>query len=348
VVLLNDPWNVAGYLDYATAQNVDLPPIIAWLAVDAANQRGERLNEIAHVIVWTEYAADELRRGGYDGTPGIVPLGVDHSTFYPRDRTIARDIVTPAKVPRDAFIIGCVGRNQPRKRIDLTLAYFAAWMHEYRHTNTYLHLHVAPTGEQACDIQSLVRHYDIAERVIISKPDVGQGIPSEMLARVYSSFDVYLSTTQGEGWGLPCLEAMACGIPGIVPDYSGLGSWVGDAVCKVACTGSALSAPLNDYPYTIGGIADKRATVDALQSMYASTASTDYRDRYRKRGLALAAQLSWERTGELFETELLAAVERARTHARTHAHAHARSHAQCIRTDDLQLVQTATGGAASG
>ncbi len=44
-------------------------------------------------------------------------------------------------------------------------------------------------------------------------------LPHYQLATLYRSADCYVSTTRGEGWGLPLLEAMACGLPAIATDW---------------------------------------------------------------------------------------------------------------------------------
>jgi D-inositol-3-phosphate glycosyltransferase len=299
VVLLNDPWNVPGYLKALEQlpEGTARPPIVGWLAVDAKNQAGEPLNDLARVVTWTRFAADELRGGGYRGECSIVPLGVDLDVFYPRDRAGARATVLPAGVPQDAFVVGVVGRNQLRKRLDLTIQYFAEWVRPRQRDDAYLYLHVAPTGDSGCDVRSLVRYYGLHGRVVVAEPHIGHGDPTSRLPLLYSSFDAYLTTTQGEGWGLPCLEAMACGVPCVVPDWSALGDWTEGAALKVPCSGTALTAPLNALAYTIGGIADREGTVRALERLYCDAR---LRATYRERGLELAKRLPWSAAGRRF------------------------------------------------
>lgn len=298
VVLLNDPWNVPAYLDHLDQlpEDVPRPPVAGWLAVDGRNQHASPLNRLAHVAVWTQFAADELRRGGYQGASTIIPLGVDHRVFRPLDRATARRRAMPPALPESAYIVGVVGRNQPRKRLDLTLDYFAAWLREHSPDNAYLYLHVAPTGDAGADIRSLVRYHCLKGRVILHEPHIGHGVTSADLAATYSALDVYLTTTQGEGWGLPALEAMACGVPVIAPDWSALGDWAAGAARLVPCDSTALTAPMNSLAYTIGGIPSRTGTVRALQDLYASP---DLRADHASRGLALAAGLTWHDTGRM-------------------------------------------------
>ena len=43
----------------------------------------------------------------------------------------------------------------------------------------------------------------------------------EQLRQLYYSSNAFVLPTRGEGWGLPCVEAMACGLPPIVTNFSG-------------------------------------------------------------------------------------------------------------------------------
>jgi glycosyltransferase involved in cell wall biosynthesis len=44
------------------------------------------------------------------------------------------------------------------------------------------------------------------------------GFPVSLLNQIYNTFDVYMTTHLGEGWGLSITEAMTCGIPVIAPN----------------------------------------------------------------------------------------------------------------------------------
>jgi glycosyltransferase involved in cell wall biosynthesis len=53
------------------------------------------------------------------------------------------------------------------------------------------------------------------------------GLKPEMLAAMYSAFDVLLSPSMGEGFGIPVVEAQACGVPVIVSDATAQPELVG-------------------------------------------------------------------------------------------------------------------------
>jgi D-inositol-3-phosphate glycosyltransferase len=292
MVLVNDPWNLPMYMKVAGNT-----PIIASVAVDGLNCRGNMMNGLRHAIFWTRFGEVQARLGGYTGPASIVPLGVDLSVYHPTEQAEARRrIGLPAQLRDGAFIVGVVGRNQPRKRIDLAMIYFAEWIKSTGNLDAYLFLHVGPTGDRGYDVEQLAQYLQISNRVIVSQPEIGQGMAEEHLKYVYGSFDAMLSTTQGEGWGLTHLEGMACGVPQILPRWSALGEWAVGAAHLVEC--SAVSCTPNNIN-VVGGIPDKDETVMALERVYSEYS---YRTQLKDAGIALARlpQYRWESIGQQF------------------------------------------------
>jgi glycosyltransferase involved in cell wall biosynthesis len=300
ILIQNDPWNFGPFFEELEGLNV---PIVVAAAVDGLNCQGAALNAASHAVFWTSFAEAEARLGGFQREATVIPLGVDLSIYHPTDRTEARESLEITKgrhFPKNAFIVGNVNRNQPRKRLDLTIAYFAEWITTKSIDDAYLFLHVCPTGEKGCDIRQLVRYYGIRDRVILAEPGAGHGVPEAQLARTYNMFDVMLTTTQGEGFGLPTLEGMACGIPQIVPNWSALGDWPGEAVIAVPCTSTGITpGGIN----VIGGIADRVATIESLDLLYRQK---PVREVLRGAGLALAAEprFHWSNIGQEFDRVL--------------------------------------------
>ena len=48
------------------------------------------------------------------------------------------------------------------------------------------------------------------------------GAPAALVANLYQAFDVLLNPSMGEGFGIPILEAQACGVPVIASDHSAM------------------------------------------------------------------------------------------------------------------------------
>jgi glycosyltransferase involved in cell wall biosynthesis len=93
------------------------------------------------------------------------------------------------------------------------------------------------------------------------------------LVGLYRGADAMLVTSRAEGFGLPALEAMACGTPVVAFDNTSLPEVVGDG---------GVLVPDGDVPAFVAAV---RAVLD----------SAGCRAELRERGLARAATFSWER-----------------------------------------------------
>ncbi len=303
IVIQNDPWNLPMYMHLTR-----MVPTIAALAVDGLNCQGRVLNGLQCAIFWTQFGADQAIQGGYKGPYSIVPLGVDQEIYKPIDKVHARELFFQPKdldQLKNAFIVGNVNRNQPRKRLDLSISYFCEWVKSNKVEDAYLHLHVAPTGDIGYDCQQLMRFYGLSNRLILSNPDTWVGIDEKTLNNNYNTFDVGFSTTQGEGWGLTTMEMMACKVPQIVPDWAALGEWTEDAVVKVPCT--EIACTINNVN-VVGGIMDRGAAIKALDLLYRSK---EIREDYGERGFKLVSrpEYRWSAIGEKFADVVDAALD---------------------------------------
>ena len=54
--------------------------------------------------------------------------------------------------------------------------------------------------------------------------------PYHQIGALYRSADCYVSPSRGEGWNLPLMEAMACGLPAIVTDWGAHHDFVTDGI----------------------------------------------------------------------------------------------------------------------
>jgi D-inositol-3-phosphate glycosyltransferase len=293
VVIQNDPWNFPPYM--RLLPNV---PVIGVVAVDGLNCRGRELNGLTCAIFWTNFGADQATKGGYRGPYAVVPLGVDLEVYRPENKLAAREkFFRPDDFDRlkNSFIVTNVNRNQPRKRLDLSISYFAEWVKEFGIEDAYLHLHVAPTGDVGYDCQQLMAYYGLSHKLILSMPEVWKGLSEQTLNWNYNISDVGFSTTQGEGWGLTTMEMMACGIPQIVPDWAALGEWTEDAVLKVPC--SEVACTINNIN-VIGGVMDRNESPETREIVGAAGKALVSRPEFR-----------WSAIGEQFNEAIEASLD---------------------------------------
>jgi hypothetical protein len=301
VVINNDWWNVAQFAKIAPAG----VPIIGYMPVDGGNLDPEAMAELnkLHAAVWyTRFGHQAACAAGFTGGAHIIPHGIDTEVFEPADRHEARRLLG-LKVPSIAFIVGNVNRNQPRKRLDLTIQIFAAWVKQHNITNAHLLLHCAQK-DTGWDLRRVAACYGVADRLILTgAEDIRDLQDSSMLKFIYNCLDVQMTTTLGEGWGLTTMEGMACGIPQIVPDSSALGEWATPAV-KIPCSRTLIHPEIN----TIGALVDEAPFVAALQALYQSKAA---RSRLSEQGLAhvRGETFRWKNVARQFQA-LLASIPR--------------------------------------
>ncbi len=199
VLVINDPWIASEY----TATWKDTPGLkFVYTPVDATNIKPMFVDSINkgydHVIAYTQFGADELKRAGLKLPSSVIPHGVDKRTYFPLDKAKTR---TDLGIDPNWFVVQVVDRNQIRKRIDLALYYFAQWVTiTDKPIDVKLHYHGALMDE-GWDIAQLGKELGIDDRLIFSHRQLSpaHGFPLEAMKLVYNVADIKLSTTQGEG-----------------------------------------------------------------------------------------------------------------------------------------------------
>ncbi len=296
IFIINDPWILTDYLKKIEPHNV---PIVVYTPVDSPNIKPDfctPLNLADRVVGYTQFAVDELVKGGLTAKTSIVPHGADISLFRPMPKLEARE---KTGLDPSWYVVGNVSRNQPRKRLDLMLEYFAEWwksINSPEHVRLYWHGALQDLGY---DVIQLAKYFGVEKQLIITstKISAGQGVPKEFLPYIYNSFDVQINTALGEGWGLPQAEGAACRVPQILPNWSGLGEWMKDAAHFVECTSICVNT---GGVNTIGGIPDKKQFIEALDLLYKDE---KYRKILAQRAYSLISQprFRWENIARQFE-----------------------------------------------
>jgi glycosyltransferase involved in cell wall biosynthesis len=152
-----------------------------------------------------------------------------------------------------------------------------------KHKDTLLYLHTLdgtrPNGETV-DLAGFIKSLGltIGEDVIFADQySYVQGYPDLAMATLYNAMDVHLLVSMGEGFGMPQLEAQACGTPVICGDWTTMselcfGGW------KVAKKDAEKFYTLqNTYQFLphVGAIAEK------LEAAYQMRGNPDYSKRAR-------------------------------------------------------------------
>jgi D-inositol-3-phosphate glycosyltransferase len=238
IVLYQDPWFIPRLHGAAAKGGV---PIGAYCPIDGPCLRPDVIGDLAAldgIAVPTSFARNVVRQCAEQVSVldapafrdiSVLPHGVDTSAFYPLGgddediatrRARARRAIFPSRSDLwEGFLVFNGNRNQPRKRLDLTLQGFAKFAAD-KPSDVRLCLHWG-AERAAVDLASLARELGIADRIVV--PTHREGIGVDELNLLYNACDVGVNTALGEGWGLVSFEHGATGAAQIVPDHSGCG-----------------------------------------------------------------------------------------------------------------------------
>lgn len=225
VITYCDPWaldhEVLKHLNVACWMPIDhdpVPPRVMMVLKESG----------AVPIVWCRWAEQMLWDAGIQDFE-YVPLAVDPEVFYPlrTDETKA-DIRQRLGFPVDAFIVGMVAANlgaPGRKCFPENLEAFKGFLDKRSAKKpAHLYLHTDANGvHRGVYLPYLVEGLGLNGSVGYA-PQYGYrlGLPGSDLRNRYVACDVLLATSRAEGFGLPILEAQACGIPVITTNFSSM------------------------------------------------------------------------------------------------------------------------------
>ena len=211
-----------------------------------------------------------------------LPNGVDSKLFKPMDKTVAKQWVAEG-----------VGDDRIEKMP--TVGYLSRVQSE-KGASVYLKL-----AELNPHLIFLIAGPDLGRYASRKLPDnlVYVGFhPREKLPLIYNAFDVYcfLSMSGEETFGLTVLEAMACGVPPVVPNFDGVPSVVGDA---------GLVAVAENFEQDIATLVSYPCPMDFSEKINGLLNNTEMRQTLSQKARERAVSFTWDKTAhrivQLFE-----------------------------------------------
>lgn len=247
VIDIRDPW-MFEYQSFSPLKEffhwIIMPP------VDSIPQKIEWINtfSLADAVIpytgWAKQALSVLENKNLQ--PNIAPAGVDYDIFKP-----ISGIRSKLSIDNDAFVVGAVMRNQRRKLIPTIMELFSSLKSKVN-KKCLLYLHTTYPEMVGWDIPQFLLQHNIINDVMFTYmckqcrhyfPSVfrggqtfcrecgkysatmsgtGDGIKDYELAEIYNIFDVLLQYAICEGFGIPQIEAGACGVPVCSVDYTAM------------------------------------------------------------------------------------------------------------------------------
>lgn len=196
----------------------------------------------------------------------VTPLGYDKAAFRPLLRADIAHFRRKHRLPERFWLF--IGTLEPRKNLPMLLQAYA----RLPQTERLPLLLGGGIGWRAREVFAAIERLELSASV----KHVGF-IPTADLPLWYNCAEAFLYPSVFEGFGLPLLEAMACGSPSLTTDASSLPEVAG---------GAALCLPADDIERWTAALRDLRR-------------NDEWRAAARARGLERAKQFSWARAAEL-------------------------------------------------
>lgn len=174
-------------------------------------------NAMDEVWVPASFNVETFRRSGVHVPLRVMPLGIDVDYFHPGIAGFR---------PTDRFTFLSVFEWGERKGAELLLRAFAEEFDTADDAILMVSVYNRDPGVHVYDEVAKLNLRPGAPIVVLLNPEFA---PYQMGA-LYRSADCFVLPTRGEGWGMPVLEAMACGLPAIATDWSGPADFLHDDV----------------------------------------------------------------------------------------------------------------------
>ncbi|GAK49312.1 glycosyl transferase group 1 [Candidatus Moduliflexus flocculans] len=188
-----------------------------------------------------------------------------HQRFQPLERAVVQAARRRYRLP-ESFIL-CIGTLQRRKNIPRLIHafYLLKQKHQIPHKLVLIGQQYRDLPED--EIFSMVTRLSLQQEVIWTGY-----VPDQDMPALINGAEAFVLPSLYEGFGMPVLEAMACGVPVACSNTSSLPEVAGNA------------AMLFD-PYSVDNMAER---------LHQLLTDRDLRLAYREMGLMRAKQFSWE------------------------------------------------------
>jgi len=173
----------------------------------------------------------------------VIPHGVDVNIYKPMDKVRCKQ---QFGITKDTFVFGSVCANSDkemgggRKSWGVCMKAMRYFLDNNPDVKDIVWLaHTNPADPRGFPLVNMARKYNLENIIKFASPEVQKtGLSEQQMVVLYNAFDVCLNPAKREGFGLPVLEAMSCGIPVIAHDFSSMTElveghgWLVKSVCR--------------------------------------------------------------------------------------------------------------------
>jgi glycosyltransferase involved in cell wall biosynthesis len=221
------------------------------------------------MITVSEYSKkDIIKHMGYpENKISIVHPAVDHDIYYvKRDR----EIITKLGIPNTSKVILYVGSEQPRKNVPFILEALKQLKRKIPEIK-FLKIGAPQVSGAREKLLELIEMLSLQEEVIF----VGY-VSENDITKYYNAADLFVYPSLYEGFGMPPLEAMACGTPVVTSNVTSLPEVVADSAITID-------------PHNIDAF---------VNAMYDVLTDEKLRETMINKGLKRAQLFNWEKSAK--------------------------------------------------
>lgn len=188
--------------------------------------------------------------------------GVDKEIFKPTSKNLG--------FLKDKEYILYLGSENPRKNIENLLKAFKEVSIKYPNL-ILVKAGYSGGGNYRENTEKLIKELDLTKKVFL----IFKHIPEKELPVYYSNAELFLYPSLKEGFGMPLVEAMACGCPVVTSDLAPM-----NEIAK----GQVL---VNPYDFK-----------DIAKGMIKTLSNKKYKEKLKKQGLERAKDFDWEKSAD--------------------------------------------------
>ena len=275
VWLMTDPrfWGWLWEMDNEIRQNIPMVYYHVWdnYPYPKYNKKFYESNDVVATI--SKLTDDVVRTVAPDVETHYVPHAVDTEIFQKLDDEIVDKLREENKGPdgrslSNRFVVLFNSRNARRKHSGTLVFWFKEFLERVGEDNAVLLMHTEPLDPNGPNLMQIVEDLDLNKgQVLFSRDKINE----KNMATLYNLADVTVNISDAEGFGLSCLESLACETPVIGVRTGGLQDQLtdGENVFGVMIEPSSQQIVGSQLvPYVMEDRINKQDFLNAMQKMY--------------------------------------------------------------------------------
>lgn len=176
------------------------------------------------IVAMCDYAYNQLLKHFPDFMIRKIEHGVDTEIFHPRSQEEKLKLREKWNIPKEAFVMLNVSANWgERKSLCQLMITFKRFLERHPDAYLYLYTNLVERCPQGYDLIGFAEELEISNHVLGPKINVIlDSVDDSELSELYATADVLVHPSWAEGFGLPIIEAMACGTPVIATNTTSM------------------------------------------------------------------------------------------------------------------------------